>query len=93
MKEILTTILNAIGWAYWVKIETETPSCTYYFGPFISCKEAERAKLGYVEDLAQEGAAEITTKVSRCKPTQLTVIKERDENLDFKVFPAFGHQS
>ena len=93
MKEILTAILNAIGWAYWVKIETKTPSCTYYFGPFISSKEAELSKLGYLEDLAQEGAADITTKVSRCKPTELTVIREREEKLDFKAVPAFGTQS
>ena len=93
MKEILIGILNSIGWAYWVKIETKKPSCTYYFGPFISFKEAELAKLGYVEDLNQEGAADITTKISRCKPTELTVIRDREDNLDFKPVPVFGTQS
>lgn len=93
MKEILTKILNVIGWAYWVKIETKKPSCTYYFGPFMSLKEAKSSKVGYLEDLSKEGAVEVAVEVKRCKPTELTVINEKDENLDFKPVPAFGTQS
>ena len=85
MKEILTTIFNAVGWAYWVEIETAKPSCTYYFGPFLTFKEAESAQVGYVEDLTQEDAVGIMTKIKRCQPTELTVIKEREENVGLKL--------
>ena len=93
MKEILTGILNALGRACWVKIETKQPSCTYYFGPFLSVKEAKSAQVGYLEDLAQEGAVGIAVEIKRCKPTELTVIKEKEELLDFRPVPAFGTQS
>jgi hypothetical protein len=93
MKEILTGILNTIGWAYWVKIETKNPNCTYYFGPFINFKEAKLSKVGYVEDLNQEGATGINIEIKRCKPTELTIINEREENLDFKPVPAFSAHS
>ena len=85
MKEILTTIFNAVGWAYWVEIETVKPSCTYYFGPFLTFKEAESARVGYVEDLTQEDAVGIVVKIKRCQPTELTVIKEREENVGLKL--------
>lgn len=84
MKEVLTTIFNAIGWAYWVEIETAKPSCTYYFGPFLLLKDAELAQVGYVEDLTKEDAAGIMVEIKRCKPTELTVIKEQEENLGLK---------
>lgn len=90
MKEILTTIFNALGWAYWVEIETAKPSCTYYFGPFLNLQDAQSARVGYVDDLTQEGAAGIMVEIKRCKPTELTVIKEREENIDFKL--AVGSQ-
>lgn len=85
MKEILTTILNAIGWAYWVEIETAKPSCTYYFGPFLTRKDARSAQVGYVEDLTKEDAVGIMVEIKRCQPTELTVIKEREENVGFQL--------
>lgn len=85
MKEILTTIFNALGWAYWVEIETAKPSCTYYFGPFLNLQDAKSARTGYVDDLTQEGAAEIMVEIKRCKPNELTVIKEQEENVGFKL--------
>ena len=84
MKEVLTTIFNVLGWAYWIEIETSQPSCTYYFGPFLSLQEAKKAQTGYVDDLNQEQAVGIAVKIRRCKPTELTVIKEREENVGFQ---------
>lgn len=92
MKEILTEILNTIGWAYWIKIETTKPSCTYYFGPFLNVQDANSAQVGYIEDLNYEGAAGIAVEIKRCKPKELTVINEREENRDFQAVPVFGSQ-
>lgn len=69
---------NRLGLAWWVEIKTSLPVCIYFFGPFISQKEAEAALPGYVEDLETEQAQTIVTDVKRCKPTQLTVCDEPD---------------
>jgi len=73
LKEILTSLFQSLGWAWWIEITTQTPRCTYYFGPFLSVKEAHAAKAGYVEDLEQEGAQHIAVTVKRCKPANLTI--------------------
>lgn len=93
MKEILIRIFNALGKAYWVKIETNKPSCTYYFGPFLNNKDAQLAQAGYLEDLNQEGAVNIRVDIKRCKPTELTILTEQEEGLDFKSVPLFSPQS
>ncbi len=72
----LANLTNALGLAWWVEVETATPRCRYYFGPFISADEAQRSKHGYVEDLEQEGAQGIMAAVKRCKPQSLTVFEE-----------------
>lgn len=62
--------------AWWIKVVTEAPQCTYYFGPFDSTREAELAKAGYIEDLEQEGAKKITVFISQSQPKTLTVCEE-----------------
>ena len=56
MKELLLTLLDIVGLAYWLEITTEKPECTYYFGPFASREEAISMQSGYLEDLSNEGA-------------------------------------
>jgi hypothetical protein len=73
MKEILISLLNVFGCAFWVEILTETPNCTYYFGPFISQQEARTSQFGYLEDLEAEHAQGIKVKIKRCKPDTLTI--------------------
>jgi Domain of unknown function (DUF1816) len=73
MKEVLLSALERIGLAWWVEITTNTPNCTYYFGPFLSSDEAIAHQPGYLEDLRTEGAQDIHTSVKRCRPIQLTV--------------------
>jgi hypothetical protein len=60
-------------WGWWVELNTAQPDCLYYFGPFSSTTEADRAKHGYVQDLEIEGATGIAVKVKWCKPKQLTI--------------------
>lgn len=79
MNELLTNLLNLFGLAWWVEVVTETPHCTYYFGPFLSAKAAAAAKGGYVEDLEQEGAQDIRVTLKRFKPTRLTVADDLGE--------------
>jgi hypothetical protein len=59
-------------WGWWVELHTARPGCLYYFGPFSSAAEAEDSVHGYIQDLSDEGAENITFQVKSCKPMQLT---------------------
>ncbi len=67
-REFLTDILQKFGWAWWVEIQTSSPECTYYFGPFMTESEAQRHTSGYKEDLENEGAEGIKIRIRRCNP-------------------------
>ncbi len=78
-------ITELLGWlglkkttkSYWLKIETTIPKCTYYFGPFDSPWEARLLQPGYIEDLTEERAQGITTKlIKRMQPSELTIYEE-----------------
>ncbi|MCW6053577.1 DUF1816 domain-containing protein [Microcoleus sp. A2-C5] len=73
MKELLISLLNFFGLAWWVEVKTSAPQCIYYFGPFLTAQEAEGEKAGYVEDIENEGAEGISVSLHRCKPISLTV--------------------
>lgn len=90
--EKLTSLLDSFGWAWWVEIVTQNPRCTYYFGPFLSSKEADVAKGGYVEDLDQEGAQGIVVKIKRCKPANLTIADDIGERFERQVKPVLSSQ-
>ena len=79
IKEILTNFFQSLGWALWIEVVTQNPRCTYYFGPFLSTKEAHTAMNGYVEDLEQEGAIGINVTIKRCKPADLTIAEDLGE--------------
>ena len=80
MQELWTNILQMLGLAWWIELTTETPSFTYYFGPFSSTNAANAAKQGYIKDLEQEGAQGIKVAIKRCKPSQLTIPGDSSES-------------
>lgn len=79
LKNLLPGFLPKLGMAWWVEITTESPRCTYYFGPFQNSSEALAACPGYVEDLESEQAQGIETNIKCCKPGVLTVFDEEAE--------------
>ena len=93
MKEILTIIFNFLGLAYWVKIVTNTPKCTYYFGPFLDRTEAKIAQSGYLEDLKDEGAKEICVTIERFKPNDLTIYQDLEDTGQYKTITNFTGQT
>ncbi len=58
---------------WWVKVTTHQPKHQFYFGPFWTPHEAESQQPGYVEDLREEGAEEITFEIWQGQPEQLTI--------------------
>jgi Domain of unknown function (DUF1816) len=90
MNEFLTSLLDAIGFAWWIEVTTENPRCTYYFGPFLNQTTAQVHQGGYVEDLESEGAQSIVATVRRCKPNVLTIYDEKVDR--FPISTIFSSQ-
>jgi hypothetical protein len=93
MKELFTSLLESVGLAWWIKIVTDNPECTYYFGPFLSQTEAEEARPGFIEDLESENAKIVSQDVMRTKPTEYTIYDERSDFLGARPRPIFSGQS
>lgn len=94
MNELWLNVLELLGVAWWVEVNTESPNCTYYFGPYANAEEAEEARPGFVEDLEQEGAKNIKVEIKRCKPAQLTIFDERTDTLATRnISPVFSSQT
>ncbi len=58
---------------WWVKVDTVSPRCRYYFGPFDSPEEAQAHHRFYLEDLAEEGATGIQWAIEQGYPRKLTI--------------------
>lgn len=72
--------------SWWLEIVTKKPSCIYYFGPFDSLREAELEKGGYIEDLRQEQAEIIDTRIKFLNPLQLTIdLDDPEREREMKV--------
>jgi len=72
--------------SWWLEIVTKKPSCVYYFGPFDNSKEAELSKGGYIEDLSQEQAEVIDTRIKFDNPLQLTIdLDDPEREQEIKV--------
>ncbi len=71
----IVSIFLIQGRQWWVRIETESPNCTYYFGPFESQDEAQANHKDYLYDLHGEGAQGIRYVIEQCYPRQLTIVR------------------
>ncbi len=58
--------------AWWVTVTTQQPNYEYLFGPFEHQAEAEENQSGYLKDLSDEGATEVTATICWCKPDTIT---------------------
>ncbi|MBD0344301.1 MAG: DUF1816 domain-containing protein [Coleofasciculus sp. Co-bin14] len=81
LKVILTFLLEWLGLAWWVEIVTANPCCTYYFGPFVSGREARFYQDGYIEDLEQENAEIVTVEIMQGQPKDLTIDGEESSEI------------
>lgn len=92
MKELLLKLFETIGRAYWLEITTEQPECTYYFGPYLSRKEAIAAQPGFLEDLTNEGAQNIEVNLQRCRtPKDLTIFDDSESKKTLMPIFSFSH--
>lgn len=78
LKQLFIGFKEKNNTAWWAKITTNKPRCTYYFGPFQNYDEAKQAYPGYIEDLDGEGAQGIVVVIERCQPEVLTICEEAE---------------
>ena len=58
---------NKLGLAWWAKVETENPTATYWFGPFLTKHNLELNLVSFEEELKYEGSTNIKHSFVRCK--------------------------
>ena len=58
---------NKLGLAWWAKVETDTPSATYWYGPFITKRSLNENLENFLNDLSEEGPENIKHSIMRCK--------------------------
>lgn len=73
--------LERLGMALWIEVITQSPHCIYYFGPFVSKKEAQSAIPEYLEDLEKEKKQVLSTNIRRGRPIKSTIFEEELEKL------------
>jgi len=76
-EEILISMVERLGLAWWIEIVTANPCCTYYFGPFVSEKQAKLFQSGYIEYLQQEEAQILAVNIKRSQPEDLTICENK----------------
>ena len=64
---MIRTFGNKLGLAWWAKIETDQPSATYWFGPFITKRSLKENMSSFINDLSCEGSRNIRHSLIRCK--------------------------
>ena len=65
---------NKLGLAWWAKIDTEKPTITYWFGPFLTKRSLNENLEQFLKDLSEEGSKNIKHTIIRCnKEEPLTV--------------------
>ena len=71
---MIRTLGNKLGLAWWAKIETEQPSTTYWYGPFMTKNSLKENMSYFIKDLYDEGSINIKHTLVRCKKEEpLTV--------------------
>ena len=72
--KLIRTFGNKLGLAWWAKIETQEPSSTYWFGPFLTKRSLKKDLVSFIQDLTNEGSKNIKHSIVRCnKEEPLTV--------------------
>ena len=73
-KKLIRNLGNKLGLAWWAKIESGTPSGTYWYGPFLTKRSLNKNLGPFLEDLYEEGSKNIKHTIIRCsKEEPLTV--------------------
>ena len=71
---LIRNLGNKLGLAWWAKVETRSPSTTYWYGPFLTKRSLNDNLEKFISDLSEEGSKDIKHNIVRCnKEEPLTV--------------------
>jgi hypothetical protein len=59
------SIANAVGLAWWARVETRSPDAVYWFGPFVRRRTLEAALVPFLDDLRIETPASMEHRLLR----------------------------
>ena len=66
-KKLIRNFGNKLGLAFWAKVETENPTATYWYGPFLTKRSLNKNLEKFINDLTEEGSMDIKHSIVRCK--------------------------
>ena len=73
-KKLIRNFGNKLGLAWWAKVETENPTATYWYGPFLTKRSLNKHLENFISDLSEEGSKNIQHIIIRCnKEEPLTI--------------------
>jgi len=58
-------LANAVGLAWWARVETRNPDAVYWFGPFLRRRTLEAALVPFLDDLRTEAPASMEHRLLR----------------------------
>ena len=58
-------LANAVGLAWWARVETRSPDAVYWFGPFVRRRTLEVALGAFLDDLRMEAPASMEHRLVR----------------------------
>jgi hypothetical protein len=58
-------LANAVGLAWWARVETRSPDAVYWFGPFVRRHTLEAALVPFLDDLRTEAPASMEHRLLR----------------------------
>lgn len=73
----MRSLANGLGFAWWARVQTQSPDVTYWYGPFVRRSSLEEALPGFLADLASESPAAIEKSLIRCRRTEPFTIESQ----------------
>tara|TARA_B100000674_G_C37666258_1_gene834895 strand:+ start:210 stop:434 length:225 start_codon:yes stop_codon:yes gene_type:complete len=73
---LLRNFGNKLGLAWWAKVETQSPQVTYWFGPFLTKRNLNENLKSFLNELTEEGSANISHSLLRCKKNEPLTIEK-----------------
>ena len=65
-KKLIRNFGNKLGLAWWAKVDTDSPTATYWYGPFLTKRNLIANLDLFISDLTKEGSTNIKHSIVRC---------------------------
>ena len=63
----LRSLSNSLGIAWWAEVKTQTPTSTYWFGPFLTKRSLNMNLNDFLHDLDDEGSTGVDHRSVRAR--------------------------